>query len=51
MILQLVKSGYGSYPELMALDTPEILDMIEHANIYSDIEAYMYEEAKRGRSG
>ncbi len=51
IVCQLVKLGYGSYPELMALDTPEFLNRVEFADISSDIEAHMYEEAKSGRSG
>ncbi|MFU0912946.1 hypothetical protein [Kluyvera intermedia] len=50
MYLALSKAGYGSYSELIKLDTPELLDMLEFENISADIQHYEMEKAKNGNS-
>lgn len=50
MYLALSKAGYGSYKELIELDTPEIFDMLEFENISADIQHYEVEKAKNGNS-
>lgn len=44
--LALSKAGYGTIKDLMALDTPELLDIIEFENIRCDIEAYEMDKAR-----
>jgi hypothetical protein len=39
----LVKAGYGSLAEIMAMDTTEFLDAIEFEQISADIQAYKTE--------
>lgn len=46
--LALVKAGYGTLAELMEMDTPELLDIIEFESISADIEHYKIEQAKHG---
>jgi len=50
MYLALSKAGYGSYKELIELDTPELFDMLEFENISADIQHYQMENAKNGDS-
>ena len=44
--IALCKAGYGTLAELRAMDTPELLDIIEFEHIRSDIEAYEMDRAK-----
>ena len=44
--LALCKAGYGTLKDLMELDTPELLDIIEFENIRCDIEFYEMEKAR-----
>lgn len=48
MYLSLSKAGYGSYKELVELDTPELLDMVEFENISADIQHYEMERSRNG---
>lgn len=50
MYLALSKAGYGSYSELVKLDTPELLDMLEFENISADIQHYEMEKSRNGYS-
>lgn len=50
MYLALSKAGHGSYKELIELDTPELLDMVEFENISADIQHHQMEKAKNGNS-
>ncbi|WP_167373273.1 hypothetical protein [Pantoea alhagi] len=50
MYLALSKAGYGSYSELIRLDTPELLDMLEFENISADIQQYEMEKSRNGDS-
>lgn len=45
-LLMLSKRGYGSLPDLMELDTPEVLDAIEFEQMANAIEAHEYKEAQ-----
>lgn len=47
-MFSLVKAGYGSFSEVMAMDTDEFLDAIEFEHISADIEAHLMNEARNG---
>lgn len=44
----LSRRGYGSVRELMAMDTPEFLDILETEQIAQDIERYAIQQAREG---
>lgn len=48
IFLGLVKRGYGTLKEIEAMDTPEILDIIEYENIIASIDHYEMEQVKNG---
>lgn len=44
--LSLVKAGYGTLEEVRALDTPDLLDIVEFEKISADIEAHKLPKKK-----
>lgn len=47
-ICYLSKQGYGTVKELMELDTPEFLDLLEYEAINQSIQNYEMERARKG---
>src|SRR5690554_4732504 len=47
-LLSLVKAGYGTIAEIEAMDSPQLLDIIEYESIIADIEHYKVEQARNG---
>jgi hypothetical protein len=45
-ICHLARKGYGSLVELNALDTPELLDVIEYERIQQDLELYHIQQSR-----
>jgi len=46
LFFSLVKKGYGSLVEVMELDTPIIMDILEYENIMADIESLAMDDAR-----